>query len=212
MIFMMSLLLFILAKESHGMYAEDGLSHGNRYALYRLLIIHQGDADHSPFTIRWEPDCSLYASVPFFDNNKGYFSHCKSLHNGFAFSDFRAFQSYNSTYPSGRNDGALWQGVGYNAAFSLGGQFAWNGFRISLNPIIGLSQNRDFELHPYPKRFTHPYSYWIQEVDVVQRMGTTPFLWFDPGESEFSFSYRGFETGFSTSQMVTGPGIQTTLL
>ena len=44
------------------------------------------------------------------------------------------FNSFNTTAPYGQNDGALWQGKGYNTSLTLGARFEALGFEITLKP------------------------------------------------------------------------------
>jgi hypothetical protein len=121
---------------------------------------------------------------------------------GLTLSELSWFSSYNTTYPSGINDGALWQGVGYNTAVSFGFDLRWKYISLKLNPIMGFSENSSYVLHPYPNTQNQPYTYWLQPVDYVQRMGNDPIFWIDTGESEFEFALWGYHSGVSSSQML----------
>ena len=55
------------------------------------------------------------------------------------------FNSYNSATPFGQNDGALWQGKGYNTSFTTGVRLDGYGFEATLKPYIVFSQNLPFE-------------------------------------------------------------------
>ena len=67
------------------------------------------------------------------------------------------FNSYNTAAPYGQNDGALWQGKGYNTALTTGLRLEGYGFELTFKPQISWSQNKTFESNPdvYPD----PHSY-----------------------------------------------------
>ena len=44
------------------------------------------------------------------------------------------FNSYNTVIPYGQNDGALWQGKGYNSSLSAGARIEAYGFELTLKP------------------------------------------------------------------------------
>jgi hypothetical protein len=56
------------------------------------------------------------------------------------------FSSYNSAYPYGQNDGALWQGKGFNIQVKGGVGFSSHGFDIILKPEFNFSQNLYFKI------------------------------------------------------------------
>jgi hypothetical protein len=190
----------------------DGFLIQNKYALHRLLLLNEQSEFNSVFPISWRQNCTVLDSYLFFKSNPSYFSSCQQRKGIVTFSEIKTFQSYNSSYPAGFNDGSIWQGVGYNNAFSIGGQLNWGALRVSINPVFGFNQNKDYELHPYPKSNNQRYSYWLQRIDYVQLYGDGPVYWFDLGHSEINLSIGVLHTGFSTSPMLTGPGIQTSLL
>lgn len=97
----------------------------------------------------------------------------------------RFYQSYNSRFPSGMNDGALWQGRGYNTSLALGAVVRWRFLEAALRPEFGYSQNSDFDLSPFPVRSDlSEYSYPFRRiVDLPQRFGDQPLQWSDWGNS-----------------------------
>ena len=55
------------------------------------------------------------------------------------------FNSYNTAAPYGQNDGALWQGKGYNTALTAGVRLEGYGFEVTFKPQVSFSENREFE-------------------------------------------------------------------
>ena len=107
------------------------------------------------------------------------------------------FNSFNTTAPYGQNDGALWQGKGYNTSLTLGARFEALGFEITLKPQVCFSQNLEFEY--LPGKYDSEYSYFYTEggnIDFVQRYGDKSFWNFDFGDTEIRWTLHNFTIGF----------------
>ena len=50
------------------------------------------------------------------------------------------YNSFNTAAPYGQNDGALWQGRGYNTSLTAGARFEAYGLELTLKPQISFSQ------------------------------------------------------------------------
>lgn len=119
------------------------------------------------------------------------------------------FNSYNTAAPYGQNDGALWQGRGYNTALTAGVRLEGYGVEVTFKPQVGWMENREFETNPdiYP----NPYSYSFksgsvnQKIDIVQRYGDKAFWNFDWGDSEIRWIWNTFTLGFGTQNPWLGP-------
>ena len=119
------------------------------------------------------------------------------------------FNSYNTDLPYGQNDGALWQGKGYNTSFTTGLRLEGYGFEFTVKPQISWSQNKEFEINRnvYP----NPYSYSFSNgnvthyIDYVQRYGDTSFWKFDPGDSELRYTWHTLTFGVGTQNPWLGP-------
>ncbi len=122
--------------------------------------------------------------------------------------------THNSDYPVGSSfDGALWQGRGYNTAFSMGVGFRHNYFEAVFRPVYVTSENKDFDLsiHP-PFEGLSEYAMHLTYSDIPQRLGEDSVNRFDPGESYIRGIYRGWNAGLSTQRMRTGPAIHNPLM
>ena len=118
------------------------------------------------------------------------------------------FNSYNTTAPYGQNDGALWQGKGYNTSFSTGFRLEGYGFEISFKPQFCFSQNLKFEIMPsnYDSEFGYFWGYEKNVgVDKPQRFGDKSFATFDWGNSEIRYTWKNFTIGFGTQSIWLGP-------
>jgi hypothetical protein len=127
---------------------------------------------------------------------------------------FRLQSAFNSTYPSGANDGLLWAGRGVSGVVSGGVAFRWRFLSAALVPEVAASANEPFELAPngFPGelRFSDPF--YGGALDLPQRFGDDPFAAFAPGQSFVRADLGNLAVGFSTENLWLGPGQRNTLL
>lgn len=127
------------------------------------------------------------------------------------------YNSYNTLAPYGQNDGALWQGRGYNTSFTTGIRLESYGFELTFKPQLSFSQNKAFELVENSAYFTNKYAYiWgygsNRGVDAPQRFGDKAFFTYDWGDSEVRWTLHSFTAGFGTQAIWLGPAWQNPLL
>jgi hypothetical protein len=127
------------------------------------------------------------------------------------------FQSYNTAAPYGQNDGALWQGRGYNASFTAGvrllaGNDRFGRVEATLKPQVSFSQNAAFDYiapNAAYAGFTGKaadYGYYgVASIDAPQRFGNDPFFTFDWGDSEIRYTWKTLTAGFGTQTIWLGP-------
>lgn len=113
---------------------------------------------------------------------------------------------YNSAFPYGSNDGAVWAGRGLTSAIDLGFAFRAGPFSGTFNPIAFSAQNRAFALQATPSG-TNPFAdpRFGHDVDRPQRFGTGAYSRLDPGESTVRLDLFGLAGGVSTANMGWGP-------
>ena len=127
------------------------------------------------------------------------------------------FNSYNTAAPYGQNDGALWQGRGYNTALTTGLRLEGYGFELTFKPQVSWSQNREFELMDNSAFYSNKYAYiWgytnDKGADAPQRFGDNSFWTFDLGDTEARWTWNTFTIGFGTETIWLGPAWQNPLL
>ncbi len=118
------------------------------------------------------------------------------------------FNSYNTAAPYGQNDGALWQGVGYNSSLTGGIRVEAFGFEGTFKPVVTFSQNKEFELMPsaYDNKYAYIWGYGGNKgIDLPQRFGDKSYFQFDWGDSEVRYTYHNFTVGFGTQSPWIGP-------
>jgi hypothetical protein len=122
------------------------------------------------------------------------------------------FTSFNTAAPYGQNDGALWQGKGFNASLSAGVRLEGYGVELTFKPQLAFSQNAAFDyispnysgLNYAGKAADYGY-YGVPSVDAPQRFGDEPFFTWDWGDSEVRYSWKTLTVGFGTQAIWLGP-------
>lgn len=125
------------------------------------------------------------------------------------------FNSVNTTSPFGQNDGALWQGRGYNTSLTGGLRLESYGFELTFKPQITFNQNLSFEILPsaYENKFGYFSGYGNGiGIDKPQRFGDSSFWAYDLGDSEIRFSWHNFTLGFGTQTIWLGPAYKNPML
>ena len=113
------------------------------------------------------------------------------------------FNSYNTAAPYGQNDGALWQGKGYNTSFTAGARLEGYGFEVTVKPQVSFSQNREFNL--MPSVISNQYGYYQSGIDLPQRFGDNSIKTFDFGDTEIRWNWHKFTVGFGFQSPWLGP-------
>jgi len=120
------------------------------------------------------------------------------------------YNSYNTAAPYGQNDGALWQGKGYNTSLTAGARLEAYGLELTFKPQVSFSQNKEFDLMDNSAYYTNIYAYiWGYGnnvgVDAPQRFGDSSFWVYDWGDTEIRWSWRRLTFGFGTQSPWLGP-------
>ena len=114
------------------------------------------------------------------------------------------YNSYNTAAPYGQNDGALWQGKGYNTSLTAGVRLEAYGLELTVKPQLCWQENREFEY--MPGVYGSEYSYfWKGNIDLVQRYGDSSFWTFDWGDTEIRYTWHTLTVGFGSQSPWLGP-------
>lgn len=113
---------------------------------------------------------------------------------------------YNTTFPYGMNDGAVWVGRGLTSAVSGGAALELGPVEMTLAPTFFWTENRSFPLLPVPPGVS-PYADGVYPtgVDRPQRFGDGPYARGDAGESSIRAQYSGVSIGLSNERQWWGP-------
>lgn len=118
------------------------------------------------------------------------------------------YNSYNTAAPYGQNDGALWQGKGYNTSLTAGARLEAYGFEVTFKPQLSFSQNREFDIMPsaYDNEYGYFWGYGDNKgVDAPQRFGDKSFFTYDWGDTEIRYTWHNLTTGLGTQAIWLGP-------
>ncbi|MGI5116205.1 capsule assembly Wzi family protein [Treponema sp. SP13] len=124
------------------------------------------------------------------------------------------YQSFNTAAPYGQNDGALWQGRGYNTSLTGGARLQAYGVELTLKPQLSFSQNAAFDIiEPHTAYKTSDFAgkakkygyYGVPSIDAPQRFGNKPFFTFDWGDTEIRYTWKNLTIGFGTQAIWLGP-------
>jgi hypothetical protein len=121
---------------------------------------------------------------------------------------------YNTAFPQGANDGAIWAGRGGTLAATAGFALRWGALSVRVEPIVIWAENRSFDLmangQPDSMRFGDPEN--PTTIDLPQRFGDGAFTRLDPGQSTARLDVKGFAAGVSTANQQWGPSADLPLL
>ena len=121
------------------------------------------------------------------------------------------FNSYNTAAPYGQNDGALWQGKGYNTSFTTGVRLEAYGFEATFKPQISWTENKVFDYiapnsdyNEIGQAATYGY-YGVHFIDAPQRFGNSSFATYNWGDTEIRYTWHTLTIGFGTQSIWLGP-------
>ncbi|MDR0401222.1 MAG: capsule assembly Wzi family protein [Treponema sp.] len=121
------------------------------------------------------------------------------------------FMSVNTAAPYGQNDGALWQGRGFNASLTGGIRLEFYGLEATFKPQAAFSQNAAFDIlkpEMSDSKFAgkgDTYGYFWSIIDAPQRFGGKAFFTWDWGDTEIRYTWKTFTLGFGTQTVWLGP-------
>jgi hypothetical protein len=120
--------------------------------------------------------------------------------------------SVNTAAPYGQNDGALWQGRGFNTSLTGGLRLEGYGIEATFKPQLAFSQNAGFDyIKPnsaysgYTSKAADYGYYGVSSIDAPQRFGDKPFYIYDWGDSEIRYTWKTLTIGFGTQAIWLGP-------
>ncbi|MDQ3606064.1 MAG: hypothetical protein M3418_07760 [Gemmatimonadota bacterium] len=121
---------------------------------------------------------------------------------------------FNSTFPDGYNDGAIWAGRGVTTAFQAGFSARYGPVSLTLAPIVFYAANRAFPLadngHEGPAAFAD--GRLPGAIDLPQRFGEQAYARIDPGGSTVRIDAGPIAVGVSTASQHWGPASEHPIL
>jgi hypothetical protein len=121
---------------------------------------------------------------------------------------------YNSAFPYGRNDGALWAGRGVAASVQSGVSARYGPFSIQVAPVLYWVENRGFSLMENGEEGDYVFAHPIipRAIDLPQRMGDQSFGRVDPGQSTVRIDVAGVAVAVSNAHQHWGPAVDHPIL
>jgi hypothetical protein len=114
---------------------------------------------------------------------------------------------FNSAFPFGSNDGAVWAGRGITASLEAGLVLKLGPVSAVLNPVAFRAENRPFSLLENGQTGSLIFAdgQFPTTVDRPQRFGSGVYSRVDPGQSTVRLDLFGIVAGISTANMGWGP-------
>ncbi|WP_436515447.1 capsule assembly Wzi family protein [Ekhidna sp. To15] len=112
---------------------------------------------------------------------------------------------YISEVPNHYNDGAVWEGKGFNSSLNFGFTGRKGMLSFTFAPVVYYAQNQDFYIPSVPStksQFSYPFE---RRIDWVLRYGDQSVNRFNLGQSEIRLLYKKMTIGLSTQNMIWGP-------
>ena len=120
---------------------------------------------------------------------------------------------YNSAIPNSPNNGALWAGRGTSSLATAGVRLHVGPVRVIVAPEITTSENRPFQVIPYPQGGAAARSVWANpfhpspsSIDLPYRFGDQQRQRTTAGQSSVSVDVPWLTTGVATENLWWGPG------
>ncbi|MBA3657270.1 MAG: hypothetical protein H0W69_07950 [Gemmatimonadaceae bacterium] len=125
----------------------------------------------------------------------------------FALLPLRAELVFNSTFPYGENDGAVWAGKGLTTVLQAGFMSHWHNVSLRVAPIFSRAENSDFPLmsNGLSGKSVFADGEYPAFIDRPQRFGEGAYQIIDPGQSSLTVEGRGLAGGISTANQQWGP-------
>ena len=125
----------------------------------------------------------------------------------------------NSALPFSLNDGPLWAGRGTNALVTAGLGLRFGAIRLILAPQFTTSENRAFQVIPYPQNDPAQRSVWANpfhppasSIDLPFRFGDASLRRFDPGQSSLTADLPRVSDRVATENLWWGPGARNAIV
>lgn len=112
---------------------------------------------------------------------------------------------FNSAFPYGTNDGAIWAGRGLTFSAQAGVYARLGPLTLTLLPTVFRAENTAFHLAPSTLPCGCGDPIYSGNIDRPQRFGTQAYQRFDPGESSIRVDALGLSAGLSTAHEGWGP-------
>ena len=189
---------------------------GTEWERYVRVLQIAGKVDFQPWTVRGFSSRQLRSLTPT-DSTLPWHRSAKALCLGSSsvmLLTADAGAIYNSTFPYGGNDGAVWVGKGVTVAASAAGHGKLGPLTVTLSPAAFLTQNASFPIEPTGLTGERQYANWRypNSIDLPQRFGNDAYGAIEPGQSTAEIDLRYVALGGSTANQFWGPASEHPIL
>ncbi|HET7614744.1 MAG TPA: capsule assembly Wzi family protein [Gemmatimonadaceae bacterium] len=119
-----------------------------------------------------------------------------------------ASERFNSEFPYGSNDGAIWAGRGLTFAAQAGVYARIGPLSLTLLPTVFRAENSGFVLAPSSLPCGCGQPVYDNNIDRPQQFGTAAYQRVDPGQSSIQLDLVGVSAGVSTANEGWGPSTE----
>lgn len=122
--------------------------------------------------------------------------------------------AYNTGWPYGANDGAIWAGKGLTTSVTAGFVARWRGVSLRVEPVWFRAENAPFALTPnvWGKGLEQLDPTGGPDIDLPQRFGTSAYSRLDGGQSTLQVEGFGLTAGVSTANERWGPSLDSPVI
>ncbi len=127
--------------------------------------------------------------------------------NGVRILPISAAAIFNSAFPFGSNDGAVWAGKGLTTVFQAGIAGKWGPLSATIAPLFFRAENSAFTLMENGKtgKLQFADGQFPEVIDRPQRFGAGAYQLVSPGQSTIRLDGFGATIGVSTANQAWGP-------
>jgi hypothetical protein len=207
-LFLVGLAPAALASQEFAPSALDVLA-GSEVESYLRALQVAGLADWYPFSIRGFSAREAEAMLPP-DTVRHAWSLNRARLRQRAAVGGRTGMAFNSSFPYGGNDGAVWAGRGVTVSGTAGVVLRVGPLSLMLAPVAFAAQNSSFTLMDNGQTGDLAFNdgRFPDRVDYPQRFGDEPYGRFDPGASGVRLDTRAVTVGLGTFPMWWGPAAE----
>jgi hypothetical protein len=113
---------------------------------------------------------------------------------------------FNSAFPFGADDGAVWAGRGLTSVVQGGFSLQQSALSLVIAPVLFRAENGSFDLAPGAEDDPFADPRFPEAIDLPQRFGDGAYTRLDPGQSTLRIDLPAITAGVSTANQTWGPG------
>jgi hypothetical protein len=183
---------------------------GSELENYLRLLQVAGKAAHYPWSIRGFSGREIERLLPADTVAAPWRLSAERLRSRLTLGSIEVNTVFNSAFPHGSNDGAVWAGRGLTASASVAVRMRAGPLSLTLAPVGFVTTNGEFPLLENGETGSLAYNDGLvpRYIDRPQRFGDGAYGRGDVGASEIRLDTRAVTLGFGTAPMTWGPAVE----